>query len=38
MDNRAQDLKLEKDKKRFSQTRKEKSAKRELDNARKKDN
>ena len=36
MDNQAKDLKLEKDKKRLSQTRKEKIAKRELDNARKK--
>ena len=35
MDNRAKDLKVEKDKKRLSQTRKEKSAKRELENARK---
>ena len=37
MDNKTKDLKLEKDKKRLSQTRKEKSAKRELENARKKE-
>ena len=36
MDNQARDLKLEKDKTSLSQTRKEKSAKRELENARKK--
>ena len=36
MDNQTKDLKLEKDKKRLSQTEKEKSAKRELENARKK--
>ena len=36
MDNETKNLKLEKDKKRLSQTRKEKSAKRELGNARKK--
>ena len=35
MDNQTKDLKLEKDKKRLSQTRKGKSAKRELENARK---
>ena len=35
MDNQAKDLNVEKDKKRLSQTRKEKSAKRELKNARK---
>ena len=36
MDNQIKDLKLEKDKKRLSQTRIEKSAKRELETARKK--
>ena len=36
MDNQTKDLKLEKDKKRLSQTRKEKSSKRELDNIKKK--
>ena len=35
MDNKAEDLKLEKDKKRLSQSKKEKSAKRELENVRK---
>ena len=37
MDNQVKDLKLEKDKKRLSQTRKENSGKRELENARKKE-
>ena len=36
MDNQTNDLKLGKDKKRLSQTRKEKSAKREQENTRKK--
>ena len=36
MDNPAKDLKLEEDKKRLSPTRKEKIAKRKLENARKK--
>ena len=36
MDNQNKDFKPEKDNKRLSQTRKEKSAKRELENARKK--
>ena len=36
MDNQAKDLKLVKDKKKISQTRKEKSATRELENAKKK--
>ena len=35
MDNQAKDLKLEKDKKRLSQTREENSAKREPENERK---
>ena len=38
MDNQVKDLKLEKDRTRLSQTRKEKSAKREIENARKKRN
>ena len=38
MDNQAKDLKLEKDRSRLSQTRNEKSAKKELENARKKEN
>ena len=37
MDNQAKDLELEKDKKRLSQMRKEKSAKRELEHARNKE-
>ena len=37
MDNQVRDFKLKKDKKRLSQARKEKSAKRELENARKKE-
>ena len=37
MNNETEDLKFEKDKQRLSQTRKEKSAKRELENARKKE-
>ena len=37
MDNQTKDLKLEKYKKRLSQTRKEKSVERELENARKKE-
>ena len=36
MDNQAKNLKLENDEKKLSQTRKEKSTKRELQNARKK--
>ena len=36
MDNQAKDSKLEKDKKKLSSTRKEKSTTRELENARKK--
>ena len=35
MDNKAKDLKLKKDRMRLSQTRKEKSSKRKLENARK---
>ena len=37
MDNQAEDLKLEKDRTRLLQMRKEKSAKRKLENARKKE-
>ena len=37
MDNQAKDLKLEKDKKKLSLTREEKSAKRELENISKKE-
>ena len=36
LDNQVKDLRMQKDKKRFPQTRKENSAKRELENARKK--